>query len=200
MKALKLLSLGWLFCIQPFISSAQSDTAIAIQRAMLFGDSLIKASFYQDWTTFINLSTHHAIKYYGGKDGFKEHVIMLYFHYEPTLEEKPETISIGTILNDADQWQCIVEKVRSTLIDSRRARIYTYLVGQSKDNGETWKFVDVSHNSVKNVIYIMPDIFSTLAIPDRKIVYEDEELAAAQVAETPKKVAPKKKPAGKKKK
>lgn len=203
MKTIQLLSVWGLCCILSIHTQAQTDSATAKQKALFFGDSLIRSNFYKDWSAVINLTCNSAIKYYGGKEGFKEHITMLYYHNEPQVDEKPETSSIVRIMNDGDEWQCVLEKVRHTLIDNRRVRIYSYLVGHSTDDGETWKFVDVSHNSVRNVIYIFPDIFGTLAIPDAKTVYEDEELAAqvaAEQAAAKEAAAGQKKPVAKKKK
>ncbi len=197
MKALKLFVA--LVLSVAFFSTQAQDTARQTEKALFYADSLVRSAFYQDWKSFLALSNQSAIKYYGGADGYKDHVITLYFHYEPTMEEKPQTVRVIRMMNNGtDEWQCVLEKVRSTFIENRKARIYSYLVGQSKDDGENWKFVDISQNSVKNVIYILPDIFSTLAIPDGKTIYEDDELAAVQaaaaVAEAPKKTVPKKRP------
>ncbi|WEK35331.1 MAG: hypothetical protein P0Y53_22800 [Candidatus Pseudobacter hemicellulosilyticus] len=204
MKTIQSLCTLVLGLIGALSASAQTDSAAARQKALFYADSLIRSHFYQDWKAVASLTCNSAIKYYGGPDGFREHVVMLYFHNEPQVEEKPERSSIVRIMNnDIDEWQCVVEKIRHTFINNRRARIYSYLVGQSKDDAATWKFVDVSHNSVKNVIYIFPDIFGTLAIPDARTVYEDEELAAqlaAEEAANKKEAVPKKKPAPVKKK
>jgi hypothetical protein len=151
----------------------ESDTIIATRFALKFADSLVKANFYQDWPTYTALSIPGAIKYYGGKDAFREHVIIFYYRNEPKQEEKPEKLKLITLMNDIDNWQCVIEKVRDTWINDRKAKVYTYLVGESPDNGLTWKFIDVSHNTLENVIYLMPEIFGNLAIPAGKTVYEN---------------------------
>ena len=176
----------------PDQSLPESDSAIAARRALYFADSLVKASFYAEWPTYLNLTNPTAIKYYGGKDAFKEHVVTIHYRNEPKTEEKPEKLQLLHMMNDIDTWQCVIEKVRSTFDDTRgNVKIYNYLIGESTDAGVTWRFIDVSHNSLVNVIYIMPSIFGNLAIPEGKTVYVDE-VAAQEAAQAAQPVAKKK--------
>lgn len=178
MKILRTLCCSWLLAAAMNAaaqSETKSDSVIAVERAMLFADSLVKASFYQNWNAYLSLSTPSAIKYYGGKEGFKDHVITHYFHDESSLEEKPETITMISMMYDGlEEWQCVIEKIRHTFLVNRKVKIHTYLLGRSLDNGLSWTFVDVGHNSVANVIYIFPEIFGNLAIPEVRIVYEED--------------------------
>ena len=100
--------------------------------------------------------------------------------------------------NDIDQWQCVIEKVRNTFISDKKAVVTTYLIGQSLDAGETWKFIDASHNSLDNLAYIFPPVFGDLAIPLTKVVYPGEIVEAPPVEEAAPKTAAKKKAAPKK--
>lgn len=173
-------------------SAQESDTAIATRNALRYADSIVKANFYQDWKTYMDLSNPQAIRYYGGPQPFKENVINNYFRNEPKLEEKPEAIRILEMRNDIDQWQCVVEKTRNTFTDGKKTIITTYLVGQSLDAGETWKFLDVSHNSLDNLANIFPTIFDDLPIPLAKTVFPDEIVAQPDEEATPKTTAKKK--------
>lgn len=173
-------------------SAQESDTAIATRNALKYADSIVKANFYQDWKTYMDLSNPQAIRYYGGPQPFKENVINNYFRNEPKLEEKPEAIRILEMRNDIDQWQCVVEKTRKTFTDGKKTIITTYLVGQSLDAGETWKFLDVSHNSLDNLANIFPTIFDDLPIPLAKIVFPDEVVAQPEEEAAPKATAKKK--------
>jgi hypothetical protein len=175
------------------IQAQESDTAIATRNASKYADSIVKANFYQDWKTFMDLSCPTAIKYYGGPVQFKERVVLIYFRNEPKLEEKPELTRVIEMRNEIDQWQCVVEKVRNTFINDKKAIITTYLVGQSLDAGETWKFIDVSHNSMESVAYLLPNVFDNLAIPLPKTVYPDEVVAQQAEEPAPAKTAAKKK-------
>jgi len=174
----------------------ESDTAIATRQALRFADSLVKAEFYADWSTYMSLTNPSAVKYYGGKDGFKDHVVTLHFRNEPKPDEKPEKISLNTILNDIETWQCVVEKDREYIDQERgKVKILTYLIGESTDNGATWKFVDASQNTLENFNIIMPTVFGTLGIPESKTIYVDE-VAAQEAAkqEQAAQAAAKKKP------
>ena len=199
MKLMYATILVFSFVVSTRLASAQeSDTAIATRNALRFADSLIKAQFYQDWKTYVDLSCPSAIKYYGGPQQFKEHVITCYFRKEPKLEEKQETSRVIEMRNDIDQWQCVIEKVRNTFINDKKAVITSYLVGHSVDAGETWKFVDISHNSLDNFAFIFPPIFGDLAIPLGKTVYPDEVVVQSVEEETTPKTTAKKKVASKK--
>lgn len=181
-------------------SLPESDTAIAIRNALKFGDSWSKASFYAEWTTYMNLTIPSAFKYYGGKDGFKDHVIEFHYHNEPKSDEKPEKLQMVTMMNDIETWQCVIEKVRESWDESRgKVKTYSYLIGESTDNGANWKFVDAGLNSLENLIYVMPSVFGSLPIPQGKTVYVDEVAAQEAAQEAAKAAQPaKKKPAVKK--
>lgn len=193
MKVIYTTILGFLLLLSTRIASAQeSDTAIATRNALQQAEKLVRANFYQDWKSYADLTIHSAIKYYGGAEQFREHTVACYFRNEPKLEEKPETIRVIEMRNDIDQWQCVIEKVRNTFQNDKKAVVTTYLVGQSLDGGQTWKFIDVSHNALENLAIIFPAIFTDLTIPLAKTVFPDE-IAAQPAEETaPRPVAKKK--------
>lgn len=174
-----------------FTSAQESDSAIAARNALQYADKIVKANFYQDWKSYLDLSCYSAIKYYGGPEQFKEHIVMMYFRNEPKQEEKPETLRMLELRNDIDQWQCVIEKVRNTFLNDKRAIVYSYLIGQSLDAGVTWKFIDVSHNKVENVVPILPTVFTDLTIPPGKTVFPDEVAAQAAAEEAAKEAAAK---------
>jgi hypothetical protein len=185
-------------------SLPESDTAIAIRHALRFADSLVRADFYTDWNTYLSLSCPSAYKFYGGKDGFKENAVNIHFRDEPKTDEKVPKVQMLRVMNDGvEKWQCVIEKVREKWDESRgKVKIFTYLVGESNDNGLNWAFVDVSHNSIPNLIYILPTIFTSMEIPEGKTVYVDEvatqEAAMEAQAAQAKQQAAKKKPPVKK--
>ncbi len=123
----------------------ESDTAIATRHALQFADSLVKADFYANWGTYMDLSCPSAIKFYGGKDGFKENVVTIHYRDEPKTEEKIPKLKMLHVMNDIDKWQCVIEKVREKWDESRgKVKVYTYLIGESNDGGHYWKFIDAS--------------------------------------------------------
>lgn len=199
MKRIRSIIACALIVSSQFSQAQESDSAIAARRSLVFADSLVRSWFYQDWKTYTDLTNYSAIKYYGGAAGFKEHIVTLYFRNEPQHEEKPESLKLLELRNADNQWQCVVEKVRNTFIQDRKATVTSYLVGQSMDDGQNWKFIDVGQNTMENVIRIMPTVFNDMTIPLGKTIYPDA-IVAQPVEETaPAKTATaKKKPAAKK--
>lgn len=179
------LMLSGLLCIVFVAAQAQttSDTTNAKEKALNFADSLIRSAYYEDWQTYLNLSNPSAIKYYGGKERFKEQAVTHHFRSLSEIKEEMPKTKLVELMNDLETWQCVVEKTRQTYIENRKAFVHTYLVGSSTDNGNTWKFIDVSQNKLENVIYLMPDIFGDLAIPEGLTEYEDEILAQQEAEE-----------------
>jgi hypothetical protein len=180
MKTVRLLFLLAIASMSITFSRAQSDTAIALQQATVFADSLVKTYRFESWNEYLSLSYAGAIKYYGGKSGFLLYVQRTRALYRDSLEEKPETVRLIQLENDINHWQCVMEKSREAYWGGRPVKTLTYMVGQSRDNGITWKFFDVGHNSIENIIYIMPEIFGHLSIPKRKIIYLDEPAVVQQ--------------------
>ena len=70
---------------------------------------------------------------------------------------------------------------RAAAAGNQKAReMVTYFVGQSKDEGESWRMFDVSYNSVANMIYIFPEVITDLPIKQPLILSQDEEEKLAQ--------------------
>lgn len=155
-------------------SRAQTDSEQASQKAITVASKLINSFKFAEWDQYLAMSYPGVVKYYGGRTGYLNYVQAFRNRYKDSLQENPETVRILQIENDVMEWQCVVEKVRETYFNGRRGKVISYLVGQSKDDGNNWQFFDVAQNSVENVIYIMPDIFSNLTIPQRTIKLESD--------------------------
>lgn len=177
MKALKILIFLPVFLCAGYLVKAQSDSAAAIRRAMLFADSLDKSFRYGEWNAYINLSYPGIVKYYGGEEGYRQFAERSRSLDPHISKENPAKLEVIQVMNDISEWQCVIRKTRQTIIDGSRAYVVSYMIGQSKDEGQHWKYVDVAYNSVENVIYIMPDIFDRLSIPQRQIFFEKDQLA-----------------------
>lgn len=186
MKRIYTTILVFVLACSALISKAQdNDSTVAANNALKSAEALVKAWFFQEWKTYADLTTPSVVKYYGGPQQFKEHLVTIYFRMEPKQEEKPETLRLLELRNDTDQWQAVIEKVRYTFIDGKRAIITSHLVGQSNDAGATWKFVDVSHNSLENLAFIFPTIFTDLAIPLGKTVIPSEVIEQQTAVQEP---------------
>ncbi len=170
MKKIYPIFLLSMLCASYSFSQPLAQEQIAIKRAELFADSLVRAFEYSDWNVYMNLSHAGAVKYYGGKKGYLEHVQRGRKVEQDKIEQNPSSIRVVQMLNDMDQWQAVVERKTDRTIDDKPSVLVTYLVGQSMDDGYTWTFFDVGMNTVENVIYMMPEVFPRLSIPEKKIV------------------------------
>lgn len=174
---------------------SQPDTVKIKQRALFFADSLIKTDAYKSWSAYADLAPLTVLKHYGGKDGFIEHIQKNHARTVSSLDEEPAAeVSVMNLRTRDDQWQCVIRESRYIHRTDKKYHLVTYLLGQSKDEGETWRLFDLSYNKVANVIFMMPDIIDDLPIPEPYTISEEEELARQRAAATPvvKKAASKK--------
>jgi hypothetical protein len=139
-----------------------------------FADSLVSAFRFENWNTYYALSNPNVVKYYGGKSGYMNFTQKSFEASKAIIKENPETLTILQVENDINQWQAVLSRARTYDLDGKNTTITTYLIGQSKDDGETWKFFDMGFNPPENVIYMMPDVFQMLTIPQRKVVVKDK--------------------------
>ena len=180
MKIQKLLS-GGLFLLTAMVTRAQPDSAHITQRALLFADSLVKADAYQDFTIYSRLAPVSVIKYYGGNEGYSGHVLQLRSLTSSIQEEAAPELQMQTLVTLKDQWQCVIRLSRFYHRDDKKYHLVSYLIGQSKDEGETWRLFDVNYNKVDNLILIFPDILD-MPIKETSMLTEEQELAKQQAA------------------
>ncbi len=170
MNALKTFALVIVLGCALSNANAQSDSSFASRRALLFADSLLDAFRSNNLDQYLNISYPGVIKYYGGQHQFREYIQRT--RAISGNEQMREACELVQLKGDNGEWQCVVKKTKETAVDGKKAKVISYLVGQSKDEGNTWKYFDVAYNSVDNIVYIMPDIFTTLAIPQRQVVFD----------------------------
>jgi hypothetical protein len=185
MKILTPILVGTTLLFTQLTGLAQADTAKIAENALFFADSLNKTDHYQSWSAYADLVPVSVIKYYGGKDGFIEHVKKGRKRTVSSIEEEKPEMKLLSLRTENDQWQCVIRQSRYFhKEDNKKYHVVTYFVGQSRDEGATWRLFDVSYNAVANIIYMMPDVFGDLAIPEPTILSE-EELARQQAAKPP---------------
>ncbi|MEO8582221.1 MAG: hypothetical protein ABI415_00420 [Flavitalea sp.] len=178
MKALKtFVFLSACLCVTSLLD-AQKKNSIATIHAIKFADSLNQAFKKNDWNDYLSISYPGVIKYYGGTRDFKEYIARTRNINSSIANESPEKVQVVQMVNQINEWQCVVEKTRSTMIDGKKAQIVSYMVGQSMDEGNTWKYFDVAYSSPENLVYIMPDIFHNISVPQRKIIFEKDQLVS----------------------
>jgi hypothetical protein len=195
MKAIRpLAAILALFVIIPS-AIAQPDTVKIKEQALLFADSLIKTDAYQNWPIYADLAPVSVLKHYGGKDGFIDHCQKIHPRTASNIDENYPDRKIITLLTKDDQWQFVIRVSRYIHREDGKYHLVTYLLGQSKDEGETWRLFDVGFNKVANIIYLMPEVNLDLPIPEPYIISEKDELAKqeAEAAAVAKKNTPRKK-------
>jgi hypothetical protein len=180
MKALKPLAPFFIFLLAFSSSNGQSNLDNPSHRALVYADSLLNAFRNNELNQYIDMSYPGIISYYGGKKNFQDYIERERTVITSDNESTPEKIELMQIQKEKDEWQCVIKKTTKTNIDGKKAFIISYLVGQSTDEGQTWKYFDVAINSVENIGYIMPDIFNTLSIPQRQVIFEKDQVAVTQ--------------------
>ncbi len=183
MKTFTLFLAGAILLFSATSGSAQPDTARIKLRVLLFADSLVKTDSFQNWNAYANLTQESVIKHYGGKDGFIQHILPIRAKRISDIAEAPAELTVQSLMTENEQWQCVVRESRYFHKGDQVYHLTTYFIGQSKDEGETWKLFDVGYNSVANIIYMFPDIFGDLPIQETTVYTPAQEQAAKEKAE-----------------
>lgn len=163
------------------VSRAQPDSSKIAQKALLYADSLVKTDAYEDWGTYANLAPASVIKYYGGKDNYIGHVQLVRSYTTSVLQEAAPALQMETLVTFKEQWQCVIRLSRYYHKNDQKYHLVSYLIGQSRDEGETWKVFDVNYNTVSNLMQIFPDILD-MPIKEPTMLTEEQELAKQQAA------------------
>jgi hypothetical protein len=182
MKILTYFLAGALFLLTGLAGYAQPDTAKITQRALFFADSLVKTDKYANWAVYSDLVQASVVKYYGGKPGYIEHISNIRKKTVSEVDEADPELKVLNLMTENDQWQCVIRVSRYFHKEDKKYHFVTYFIGQSKDEGQTWRLFDVSYNSVANIIYMFPDVFGDMPIKESTILTEEQELAAQQKA------------------
>jgi hypothetical protein len=155
------------------LSYAETDSLQAKQHALQFADSLLQAYRYNNVTQYIEMSYPGLIKYYGGIRNFTEYIQRTRLINNTNAEGYHKT-EIVQLAHEKKEWQCVIKKTSGSIIDGRHAYLVTYIIGQSQDGGQSWKYVDVDYNPARNLVYIMPDIFDNISVPQRQVIFEQD--------------------------
>ncbi len=169
-----------LFLLTGLMSRAQPDTAKISRQALLYADSLIKTDAYGNNELYTGLAPASVLKYYGGAEGYMEHVYQMRSRTTSDQEELYPVLDIETLRTIDQQWQCLIRVSRYIHRENVPYHYTTYFVGQSKDEGESWRMFDVSYNSVANMILIFPEVMTDLPIKQPEILSQEQEEKLAQ--------------------
>lgn len=164
-----------LFFLYPSLSKAQTiDSAFIMRRAALFADSLDKAYQNKLWDQYASLTQPGLISFLGGKAGLIDYTERLWIMFNQDIGEKVTTQHVLQIVSRENDWQCVIEKKKEAYFNERKATVTTYIVGKSQDDGNTWKFIEISEGMLINARQVMRDISDELIIPQRTVVYDDD--------------------------
>lgn len=153
------------------LAANAQDTARINKNALKFADSLDRAdaygTTYGDWSAYADLAPASVLKFYGGKDGYIKRVSLGRLRTVSAIQEAVPELKMLLLENKNDQWQCVIRLSRYFhKPDQSEYHLVTYLIGQSKDDGENWKLFDVNYNSVANIIYIFPEIMDDIPLQE----------------------------------
>jgi hypothetical protein len=131
-------------------------------------DSMMSAFKNRDWPTFVHFNHPAMTHLMGGTDNFISFIQL-------QMKQIPDTavkyIGTGNILQvvktDKDQ-QCVVEQNMRMVLDSIQITSTSYLVGESLDDGKTWKFFDASNSGLITAKDIKPNLSPELKVPAKK--------------------------------
>jgi len=193
MTTLRTFLAGAALCLTQLAGISQPDTVKIKEKALFFADSLIKADHYEFWDVYTALIPPSVLKYHGGKDGYIQHIKSIRPRSISDIDEDPPQLTVVNIMTENDLWQCVIRESRFIHKEDKKLHVTTYFVGESKDEGETWRLFDVGYNKVANIIYMMPEVFGDLPIPEHSILTEEQEVARAKPVFIPAGNVPKKK-------
>ncbi|HEY4060344.1 MAG TPA: hypothetical protein VGM30_00510 [Puia sp.] len=199
MKRYPILLAVSLFLLASTTGRAQTDTARISAKILSFADSFVKADYYKNWSAYADLVPLSVLKYYGGKEGYIEHVGKFRPRTTSDIEEESPELKVLQMATVNSEWQCVIRQSRYFHKEDKKYHFITYFIGQSIDDGDTWKFFDVSYTTVAKLNYQFPEIFGELAIHEPVILTPEQEAAqqaaqqTAAVSSTAKKGTPRKK-------
>jgi hypothetical protein len=174
MKIRVLVSFSVCFLFVIIRVNAQTDSSTVSQRAILSANDMLTAFRNADWDRYVSLSYPGVVKYYGGKTSYLKYANRARTQHSHSLHANQEQMRIVQLSKDKEEWQCVLGRSIVSYSNGKRECSISYFVGQSIDDGMSWKFFDVAYNSVESITYIMPDKFNALVVPVRRTVVAEE--------------------------
>ena len=169
-----------LFCIA-INTMAQTDSAYCSRHALMYADSLSNAFRDQNWSRYLSITYPGLITYHGGTRSFQSYIQRTRSVSNSSAIRDHVALDLMQIsANNTGEWQCVIRKTSASVIDGKKAMIISYLIGQSTDDGSSWKFLDVSYNATEKLNDIMPELFAALNVPERRIIFDKGQLASAE--------------------
>lgn len=171
------------FLVTALFYCATLHAQVPAEEALKCADSMLKVYQSENLNAYLDFCYPGVVQYYGGTKNFLEFVQRNKAIEQPAIQ--PDKLQLVQIESEAKEWQCVIQRTHETVIGGKNAAIVSYMIGQSPDHGNTWRFVDVALNSTANITYIMPDIFASLTIPSREVVFSAVPPAEPQSYKSP---------------
>jgi len=116
--------------------TSQPDSAKITQNALVFADSLVKTDSFETWPAYADLAQASVIKYYGGKQGYIDHILQGRWRTRSTIAENSSELKMLQLVNVLnDEWQCVIRESLYFHKDDQKYHFITYFVGKARMAG-----------------------------------------------------------------
>ena len=131
------------------------------------GATYNKALVSKDYETYVNMSIPAIVAMGGGKASMisvaKEHEEM--YKQNNMSIESIEVEGIGEVYNSKDALHVVIGQRKIIKLGDKRFESISSYLAESKDDGNTWKFLDLEPYDKESLSLFMPDISADLIVP-----------------------------------
>jgi hypothetical protein len=147
------------------IGLAQIDSVAVKQNIKNQSDSMFVAFKKQDWDNFASYMHPKVLELAGGKEGFIS--ILKKEMIELKSLQFTELIQVGNIqlVSAKKSMQCVVQYGLNMLLDSTLVSGVSTSIGESFDNGQTWRFIRNNFKNFTEIKAAFPWVDNALTIP-----------------------------------
>lgn len=165
-----LLLLIFFFCCNSIVAQlSKNDSSILAKKIVLAVDSMTTAFKQKDLSTFSRFNYSGIKKIMGGEEAFIETIKASYKQLPDSSLKEIRAGRVHRIVKEKNSLQCIVEQILKIKVNTVTVSSISYLVGESRNNGNTWSFFDASAESIflpNNKV--MPNLSKKLIIPKKQ--------------------------------
>src|SRR5215212_7300815 len=111
-----------------FLYNASTKAQPRAELALKYADSMLAAYRTNHFDSYLDLTYPGVVKYYGGTKSYKEYITRSK-NIEPQ-DAGTDNLHVLQIVNDANEWQCVIQRSHETIIDNKKVTIISYIVGQ----------------------------------------------------------------------
>lgn len=149
-----------------FSTFGQVDNKTIKEQAEETGQSLLRG----DYETLLKFTYPRVIEMVGGKD----RMISLIKKGKVEMEQEGvsfETVTIGEpseTVKAGEELHCLVPQTIVMKVPNGKLKTESYLLAISKDNGNSWFFIETVNLTMDNVKTVLPNYNSELTLPTKK--------------------------------